>query len=72
MVQTGGSAGRQWHSMGILLLQLGVLDDVLDVLLLIAALLVVAPPHGSLVFTLEAEIAACSTAAFAFIALLSP
>jgi hypothetical protein len=57
--------------MGIFLLQLGVLDDVLDVLLLLAALLVVAPPHGPFVFTLEAEVAARSAARLALIALLS-
>jgi hypothetical protein len=70
MVQTRGSAGRQWHAMSILLLQLGMLDDILDVLLLLAALLVVAPPHGSLILALEAKIAACSAAGLALIALL--
>jgi hypothetical protein len=57
--------------MGSLLGELGPLDDVLDVLLLISPLLVVAPPHWPLVFALESEMSARFATWLSFITLLS-
>jgi hypothetical protein len=54
-----------------LLVELGALDDVLDDLLLVPPLLVVAPPHGSLVFTLETKVFACAARRLSLIALLA-
>lgn len=50
--------------------ELGALDNGLDVLLLLLALLIVAPPHGSLVITLQAEMLAGLAGRVAFVALL--
>lgn len=54
-----------------LLVQLGALDDVLDDFLLGSPLLVVAPPNRPLVFTLEAQVFACTARVLALVALLA-
>ena len=53
-----------------LLVELGALDDVLNHLLLVSPLLIVAPPHWSLVFALETEMFAGAAGRLSFIALL--
>ena len=55
-----------------LLGELGALDDVLDRLLLLLALLVVAPPERALVLALQAEVLARATGRLALVALLPP
>lgn len=46
------------------------LDDVLDHFLLLPPLLIVAPPHRSLVFAFESKMSAGLASGFSFIALL--
>lgn len=53
-----------------LFVELGALDDVLYSLLLVPSLLVVAPPHWSLVFARKAQMSASFATRFALIALL--
>ena len=52
-----------------LLVQLGALDDILDSLLLASSLLIVAPPHWSLVFARKAQMSASFATRLALIAL---
>ena len=53
-----------------LLGELRALDDVFDGFFLLASHFIVAPPHGSLVFALQAQVPACFATWFALIALL--
>jgi hypothetical protein len=69
VVEAWGSVRWQRCS-GVLLLQFGALDDVLDVLLLGPALIVVAPPDWSLVFAFETEMSAGFASRLSFVALL--
>jgi hypothetical protein len=70
MTQAWWGVGAHGDTLGALLVELGALDDVLDHLLLIPPLLVVAPPHWSLVFALETKMFAGAAGRLAFIALL--
>jgi len=54
-----------------LLGELRPLDDGLDVFLLILPVLIIAPPHWSLVFAVETQVFASLAGGLAFIALLS-
>lgn len=58
--------------LGLLLIQLGALDHFLDRLLVLLALLVVAPPQGSLVLAHKPQMPTCFACMLAFIALLAP
>lgn len=60
-----------WREAGGLLGQLRALDDIFDVLLLPPSLIVVAPPHWSLVLAGQAEMLAGLAFRFPLIALLS-
>jgi hypothetical protein len=70
VAEAWGSVRAQSDALCALLVELCALDDVLDDFLLVASLLVVAPPHWSLVFALQTEMFACATGRFSLIALL--
>jgi hypothetical protein len=54
---------------GVLFLELGVLDNLLDVFLVIPSLLRVAPPQGTLIFTADAQFSASLAAALSLVTL---
>lgn len=71
-------AERRWccyalelRSLGSLLRHLRLLDDVLDEFLLLAALLAIRPPLGSLVVASKSQVMACLARRPALLALLS-
>lgn len=70
MAEAGWGVGAHRDALSGLLIELGALDDILDDFFLVSSLLVVAPPHGPLVFALEAEMLAGFTRWLALIALL--
>ena len=60
MRQAGWGVDRSLNGgVGRLLRQLLTLDDHLDVVFVLSPGIVVAPPHGSLVLALQAEMLAC-------------
>lgn len=69
--QAGGGLGAGGSHLGGFLGQLGALDDVLDRLLLLLALVIVAPPHRPLVLALEPQMLAGLALALPFVTLLS-
>nr|POE63201.1 hypothetical protein CFP56_04104 [Quercus suber] len=71
MAQTGRGVDVQ-RGLRRLLGQLGVLDQVLDLLLLLSTQLAVAPPHGPLVIASQAEMLARLARGSALLALLPP
>ena len=70
MAETWGRGGAHRHTLRSLFIELRALDDVLDELFLSPPLLIVAPPHGSLVFTLESQVFASAAGRLSFITLL--
>ena len=70
MAETWRSVRAQCDALRALIVEFCALDDVLDDFLLVSSLLVVAPPHWSLVFALQTEMFACATGRFSLIALL--
>lgn len=53
MAQTWWRISAKGHRIRCLLREFRALDDVFDGFLLLPSLLIVTPPHGSLVFALE-------------------
>ena len=70
MAEAGRCVRANCDALRILLVELCALDDVLDDFLLVSPLLVVAPPHWSLVFTLETKMFACAARRLSLITLL--
>ena len=57
---------------GALLIELGLLDYILNIILLLPALLIITPPHWSLVVAGESQVLAGFALRLRFVALLPP
>lgn len=72
MAETWRGVGTHGDALHTLFIELGALNDVLDDFFLISPLLVVTPPHWSLVFALQTEMFAGAAGRLALVTLLAP
>ena len=72
MAKARRGVGAHCDALCTLLIELRALDNVLDDFFLVSPLLVVAPPHWSLVFALQAKMFAGAAGRLALVTLLAP